>query len=293
MGGQLLEQLLLLAREGLGDAGLVLRDELLGDDVHLVGAVRGHDLPRGRDEERLDVRGRKLLEPRNAEGDARESAAERCELRRLGQFGERARDDDPERILGENARAGHGRRHDEVDLGDADGARQAIEERARGVAAARADAVTRGDTEIGEVGAEQLRLDAGDGGRHLQHDVAPLVREHVRDERRAVEARVVPLERLQASRAEPLVPSVVEVPADGAELADDECVLALALRVQRPLEEFERGGGIRHFQDGPRVRHEHRHEHARRFVVGAEALVGARELEPRLVERGVHLHGFL
>ena len=112
---ELLEHLLLPARQGARDARFVLGDELLLEHVDEVVAEAGDDLPRGRDEQRLDVRRRELLEPRYAERDARERAPHRRELRRLGELGHRLGHDDPERVLREHARPLHRRRDDELE----------------------------------------------------------------------------------------------------------------------------------------------------------------------------------
>ncbi len=157
------------------------------------------------------------------------------------------------------------------------------------MAAPGAHAVLRGQAELAHVGAEHLRLDPGDRGGHLEQDVAPFVREHVGDERGPIERAVVGLVGRHAARAEPGVAAVVEVARHRAELAHHERFFASSLGVERPLEQLEPRPGIGEPGERSRRRRDHREDRAGRVVVRPDARERGGELEPRLVERGVHL----
>ena len=136
------------------------------------------------------MQGGQLLEPGDVEGDAGERPRKRRRLGRLGEIGEGAGHGDPRLVLHEHAGARDRRGDDQLHLGDTDGARQAVEQLAGGVSAAAADAVARRQTEIGEVVAQELRLDAADGRGDGGVGVATFRRDHVLHERVAVEGGV-------------------------------------------------------------------------------------------------------
>ena len=129
---EVLEEPSLAARQRPRERGLVLRDE-----ARVGGAVTLDDLPRGRDEERLDLRGRDLLEPRHPARDPRRRTGQPRHLHGLGLLHERRRHDDPRLVLREHARAQRRRGDRELDVLDPELTRDAIEQEAGRVTAAR------------------------------------------------------------------------------------------------------------------------------------------------------------
>ena len=158
-----------------------------------------------------------------------------CAISRL--LDQRRRHHHPGHVLREHAGARRRRRDGQLDLAHAQLPGHAVEQTTRGVAAARGDAVARGEPQLGEIAAHHLGLEAGDRRRDLEQDVPPLGREHLVHQRLPVEHAVLRLEGRQAARPQPCLAAVVELAADGAQLAHHHRFVRTSLLGQRLLQQ--------------------------------------------------------
>ena len=212
-------------------------------------------------------------------------------LRHLRLLDESRGHDDPGHVLREHASARHRGRDRQLDLAHAHLPGHAVENDARRVAAARGDAITRRDAELGEIAAHHLRFEAGHGDRDLEQDVPSLGRQHVIHQRSPVEGAVLRFERGQPAGAQPRLAAVIELPAEGSQLAHHDGLVHAPLLRQRLLQQRQSRRRIGDGEQRVRRGRHHGQERPRCLLVGSHLRERARQLEARLEEGRVEGDG--